>query len=115
LQQGTVALVDDADLLPAKTLQHVTELNALGCAVVLTATYSPLLLQRVPLVMGARASGTGVLLAPRSLADGDLFGIRFELEANPPPGRAVLISHSVARNVQVGWEPARQKQHGDGR
>jgi S-DNA-T family DNA segregation ATPase FtsK/SpoIIIE len=102
-QPGTLALVDDADLLSAETLQYLSELNALGCAVVLTANYSPLLLQRVPLVMKSRASGTGVLLAPRSLLDGDLFGTRFEMEAHPVPGRGVLISRDGARNVQVGW------------
>ncbi|MDQ0690369.1 FtsK/SpoIIIE domain-containing protein [Arthrobacter sp. W4I7] len=109
MQRGTVALVDDADLLPAETLQHLSELNALGAAVVVTASYSPLLLQRVPLVMKSRASGNGVLLAPRSLPDGDLFGIRFEVEANPPPGRGVLISQGSARSIQVGLaaEPVR--------
>jgi S-DNA-T family DNA segregation ATPase FtsK/SpoIIIE len=103
VQPGTLALVDDADLLSAETLQYLSELNALGCAVVLTANYSPLLLQRVPLVMKSRASGTGVLLSPRSLLDGDLFGTRFEMEAHPVPGRGVLISRDGARNVQVGW------------
>jgi S-DNA-T family DNA segregation ATPase FtsK/SpoIIIE len=107
MQGGTVALVDDADLLPAETLQHLSELNALGAAVVVTASYSPLLLQRVPLVMKSRASGNGVLLAPRSLPDGDLFGVRFEVEANPPPGRGVLISQGEARSIQVGWAEER--------
>ena len=106
MQRGTVALVDDADLLPVEALQHLSELNALGAAVVVTASYSPLLLQRVPLVMKSRASGTGILLAPRSLPDGDLFGIRFEVEANPPPGRGVLVSQSAARSIQVGWAAA---------
>jgi S-DNA-T family DNA segregation ATPase FtsK/SpoIIIE len=109
MQRGTVALVDDADLLPAEALQHLAELNALGAAVVLAASYTPLLLQRVPLVMKSRSSGTGVLLAPRSLPDGDLFGIRFEVEANPPPGRGVLISQGAATSIQAGWaaEPVR--------
>ncbi|WP_455834828.1 FtsK/SpoIIIE domain-containing protein [Pseudarthrobacter siccitolerans] len=106
LERGTVALVDDADLIPAKTLEHVSDLNALGCAVVLTANYSPLLLQRLPLVMKSRSSGTGVLLAPRSLQDGDIFGIRFEVEANPPPGRGVLTSRGGASSIQVGWAGA---------
>jgi DNA segregation ATPase FtsK/SpoIIIE, S-DNA-T family len=106
LQRGTVALVDDADLLPAETLELVSQLNALGCAVVLTANYSPLLLQRLPLVMKSRTSGMGVLLAPRSLQDGDIFGIRFEVEANPPPGRGVLTCRGGASSIQVGWAGA---------
>jgi hypothetical protein len=75
----------------------------LGHPVVLTATYSPLLLQRVPLVMGSRSAGIGLLLAPRSLSDGDLFGVRFEVDANAPPGRGILITHGLARSIQVGW------------
>jgi S-DNA-T family DNA segregation ATPase FtsK/SpoIIIE len=111
LQPGTVALADDADLLPAAALQHLSEFNALGYPVVLTASYSPLLLQRVPLVMKSRAAGTGVLLAPRSLSDGDLFGTRFETEANPPPGRGVLISDGGARSIQAGWAAGKRQQN----
>jgi DNA segregation ATPase FtsK/SpoIIIE, S-DNA-T family len=103
--KGTVALVDDADLLPAEAIRNLSDLNALGYPVVLTATYSSLLIQRVPLVMISRSAGTGLLLAPRSLSDGDLFGVRFEVEANAPPGRAVLVSHGVAQSIQVGWAP----------
>ena len=33
--------------------------------------------------------------------DGDLFGVRFELEPNPPPGRAVLLSDGAAVPVQL--------------
>ncbi|WP_461171842.1 FHA domain-containing protein [Arthrobacter sp. Z1-9] len=101
--KGTVALVDNADLLPAETMRDVSAFNTLGHPVVLTATYSPLLLQRVPLVMGSRSAGIGLLLAPRSLSDGDLFGVRFEVEANAPPGRGILITQGLARSIQVGW------------
>jgi S-DNA-T family DNA segregation ATPase FtsK/SpoIIIE len=105
LSKGKVALVDDADLLPAEAIRNLSDLNALGYPMVLTATYSSLLIQRVPLVMSSRSAGTGLLLAPRSLSDGDLFGVRFEVEANAPPGRAVLVSHGVAQSIQVGWAP----------
>ncbi|MFF1251236.1 FtsK/SpoIIIE domain-containing protein [Pseudarthrobacter sp. NPDC058329] len=99
----SVALVDDVDLLSAETIRHLSDLNALGCSVVLTASYSSLLIQRVPLVMCSRSAGTGLLLKPRSLQDSDLFGVRFEVEANAPPGRGVLISQGVAQGIQVGW------------
>lgn len=101
--KGTVALVDDADLLPAEAIRDLSDLNALGHPVVLTAAYNPMLLQRVPLVICSRSAGTGLLLAPRSLSDGDLFGVRFEVEANAPPGRGILISQGLARSIQVGW------------
>jgi S-DNA-T family DNA segregation ATPase FtsK/SpoIIIE len=107
VEAGTVALVDDADLLPAEALQQLSELNGLGCTVVLTANYSPSLLQRVPLIMKSRASGTGVLLAPRAPSDGDLFGVRLDIDAHPPPGRAQLISEGAAVEIQAGWtEPS---------
>jgi S-DNA-T family DNA segregation ATPase FtsK/SpoIIIE len=101
--KGTVALADDADLFPAEAIRHLSDFNAMGYPVVLTATYSSLLIQRLPLVMDSRSAGTGLLLAPRSLQDGDLFGVRFEVESNAPPGRGVLISQGLARSIQVGW------------
>lgn len=101
--KGTVALVDDADLLPAQAIRHLSEWHTLGYPVVLTASYSSSLIQRVPLVMNSRAAGTGLLLAPPSLQDGELFGVRFEVDAEAPPGRGVLIAQSLAHNIQVGW------------
>ena len=49
-----------------------------------------------------------MLIAPRGLMDGELFGVRFELEQSPPPGRAVLISDGRARVVQLAFDPVRQ-------
>ncbi|MEW1806139.1 FtsK/SpoIIIE domain-containing protein [Pseudarthrobacter sp. NPDC080039] len=101
-----ILLVDDVDLLAPPALRDLERLNALGCSVVVSAAYSPVLLQRVPLIMDARLAGAGLLLAPRSTADGDLFGIRFETEPNPPPGRGVLISGGRSCPVQVAWAGA---------
>ncbi len=103
LDAGSVALVDDADLLPHEVNRCLADLNALGVSVVMTAGYSPLLAQRVPLALQARSLGTGVLIAPRTFLDGDLFGVRFEAEPNPPPGRSVLIRNGRALAVQLGW------------
>jgi S-DNA-T family DNA segregation ATPase FtsK/SpoIIIE len=100
-----VLLVDDADLLPAAAKRDLSDLNTMGFAVVLTARFSTMLVQTVPLLLNARSQGTGVLIAPRSLADGDLFGVRFEVESNPPPGRGVLISEGRTMAVQLGWAP----------
>jgi S-DNA-T family DNA segregation ATPase FtsK/SpoIIIE len=33
--------------------------------------------------------------------DGDLFGLRYELEPDPPPGRAVLLADGRAMAVQL--------------
>ncbi|HSU45632.1 MAG TPA: hypothetical protein VLJ40_01850 [Arthrobacter sp.] len=99
----TVLLVDDVDFLAPPALRALDQLNALGHSLAVTAAYSPMLVQRVPLVMTARAGGVGVLLGPRSMADGDLFGVRFEVETNPPPGRGVLISGGRSCALQVAW------------
>lgn len=105
VDRTSVALVDDADLLPHETNRDLVELHALGVTVVFTAGFSPILSQRVPLAIHARNSGSGVLVAPRTLLDGDLFGVRFEAEPNPPPGRSIVIQHGRAMSVQLGWEP----------
>ncbi len=81
-------------------------MNNLGWRVVLTAGFNPAIRQRVPLAQNAAGYGRGVLIAPRSVLDGDLFGVRFELEHSPPPGRAVLISEGRARAVQLAFDPA---------
>jgi S-DNA-T family DNA segregation ATPase FtsK/SpoIIIE len=105
LVEGSVALVDDADLLPYEVNRQLVELNALGTTVVLTAGFSAALSQRVPLALHARNLGTGVLIAPRTFLDGDLFGVRFEAEPSPPPGRSVVIRNGRALAVQLGWVP----------
>ncbi|MGN7147989.1 FtsK/SpoIIIE domain-containing protein [Arthrobacter sp. SAFR-179] len=106
LPPKTVLLVDDVDQLAPPALNALEQLNALGHSLVVTAAYSPLLFQRVPLVMNARAAGAGLLLGPRSMADGDLFGVRFDVEAQPPPGRGVLISGGRSCPLQVAWSGA---------
>lgn len=114
LPRDTVLLVDDVDLLAPPPLRALEQLNALGHSLVVAATYSPALIQRVPLMMGARAAGAGLLLGPRSFADGDLFGIRFEVEPHSPPGRGVLISAGSSRALQVAWADAEGKAGGTG-
>lgn len=101
LPKDAVLLVDDAELLPAATHQLLLDLNALGWTVILTAGFGPALVQRVPLALAARNCGSGILIAPRSPMDGDLFGLRYELEPNPPPGRAVLLSEGRSMAVQL--------------
>jgi S-DNA-T family DNA segregation ATPase FtsK/SpoIIIE len=105
LNPGAVLLADDIDLQSEDSNRQLLGLNSLGWTVVLTAGFSPALQQRVPLAQCARRQGTGILICPRSLLDGDLFGVRFELEASPPPGRAVLISDGQALAVQLA-DPA---------
>ncbi len=92
LSRDAVLLVDDADMLTPEATRHLMDLHSLGWTVLLTAGFSPTLVQRVPLAAHARGHGNGILIAPRNIMDGDFFGVRFEVDPNPPPGRAVLIS-----------------------
>ncbi|ACL40391.1 FHA domain containing protein [Pseudarthrobacter chlorophenolicus A6] len=110
-----ILIADDADHLSPDALTALAELQSRGHTVLLTANYNPLLLQRLPLVMASRAHGAGLLLAPRSLADGDLFGVRFEAEPAAPPGRAVLISGGASAALQVAWTPPGAEAAGSGR
>jgi S-DNA-T family DNA segregation ATPase FtsK/SpoIIIE len=112
LNRGSVALVDDADFLPYDVNRQLTELNALGITVVMTAGFSPSLSQRVPLALHARNLGSGVLIAPRTFLDGDLFGVRFEAEPHPPPGRCVVVQNGRAMAVQLGWVPPEETMKG---
>ena len=77
------------------------EVSTLGWPVILSANFGQSLPQRTPLVMAARNGGNGILIAPRSHMDGDLFGVRFELEPNPPPGRAILIADGRGTPIQL--------------
>ncbi|HYH77648.1 MAG TPA: FtsK/SpoIIIE domain-containing protein [Arthrobacter sp.] len=103
VDRHAIALVDDADLLPQSAHRDLAELNSKGISVVFTAGFSPLLIQRLPLALSARGSGYGLLIAPRSMTDGDLFGVRFDVEPGPPPGRSILIANGTPMPVQLGW------------
>ncbi len=106
LDPAAILLVDDLDLQSPEASSRLTLLNRLGWRVVLTAGFSPGIRQRVPLVQTATGQVRGMLIAPRSLLDGELFGVRFDLEQSPPPGRAVVISDGRTRVVQLAFDPA---------
>ncbi|MCB5292638.1 FtsK/SpoIIIE domain-containing protein [Arthrobacter sp. SO3] len=106
LDPGALLLVDDLDLQSPETNGRLLLLNNLGWRVVLTAGFGAGIRQRVPLVQNAAGQGRGVLIGPRGLMDGELFGVRFEPEQSPPPGRAVVISDGRALAVQLAVDPA---------
>lgn len=101
LDKDAVLLVDNADRLPTALNHQLLEINAIGWTVIFSADYGPALVPRVPLARVARNSGLGILVEPRSVLDGDLFGQRFELDPHPPPGRAVLLAGGAVRPVQL--------------
>ncbi len=106
LDRTAILLADDLDQQSPNTNALLLTLNGLGWAVVFTAAFGTSLQHRVPLALNARSQGRGIMIRPRTLMDGDLFGVRFDLETNPPPGRAVVISEGSATAVQLaGPEP----------
>jgi S-DNA-T family DNA segregation ATPase FtsK/SpoIIIE len=104
LDRGAIALADDLDLVGMDANMRLAELNGLGWTVVLTAGFRPMIQQRVPLTLQVRGEGCGILIAPRAAADADLFGIRFEPEHSPPPGRAVVVVNGLPSAVQLAIE-----------
>lgn len=103
LDRNAVLLVDDADRLSTAVSRQLSEINDRGWTVIFSADYRPALALRVPLAAAARNSRPGILIAPRSPQDGDLFGQRFELDPHPPPGRAVLVTDGAVRPVQLAF------------
>ncbi len=101
LDRTAIALADDADLLSPEANSALAALNSLGWRVILTAGFGPGFGQRVDLAAIARGQGRAVLIRPRGLMDGEPFGVRFEPEHSPPPGRAVVISDGRATPVQL--------------
>ncbi|XJN63418.1 FtsK/SpoIIIE domain-containing protein [Arthrobacter sp. UC242_113] len=101
LPRDAILLVDDADMLPAISQQQLADLNSRGWAIAFSAAFSQSLMQRVPLAMAARSGGRGILIAPRSPLDGDIFGLRIDPDPHPPPGRALLVAEGTAVPVQL--------------
>jgi S-DNA-T family DNA segregation ATPase FtsK/SpoIIIE len=101
LDRAAIALADDADLLVPEANSALAALHSRGWRVILTAGFGPAFGLRVDLAAIARGQGRAVLICPRGLTDGEQFGVRFEAEHSPPPGRAVVISEGRATPVQL--------------
>lgn len=97
---GCVLLVDDADQLSPQAQQLVADLHKRGCSIIMTATTGPAVMTRIPLAMQARSIGKGIVLAPRTVLDGDFFGVRLEVEPRVYPGRGMMIQDGVSNPVQ---------------
>ncbi len=98
-------LIDDAETLPEDLHPILEAFLASGARAVLTAGPRFLLGQR-PLARLARAAGRGVILAPRSETDAEVFGVRLEPpEGIGPPGRAVVLDSGRQLPVQLAQVP----------
>ncbi|WP_430269195.1 FtsK/SpoIIIE domain-containing protein [Pseudarthrobacter sp. J1738] len=106
LPADSILVIDDVEQLEIQGQHLLMELHHGGLTMVLATVFSPVLLSRVPVSMNARSSGCGIILAPRSVNDADIFGLRFDVEPRGPRGRGVLISRNEAISAQFVLEAA---------
>lgn len=99
-------LVDDADLLPRDVHQQLAAMLAAGARVVFACPPSPSITTS-PALASLRVNPVGIVLGPRSPTDGDVFGLRLEVDGTPPPGRGILFDSGRSVELQVAkWEVA---------
>ncbi|OAA26567.1 DNA segregation ATPase FtsK/SpoIIIE, S-DNA-T family [Frankia sp. EI5c] len=104
----TVLLVDDVELVTATPLGEALAGVLRGArdseqGLVAAGTTEELITQFRGLVVEARRSRCGLLLAPGGPVEGDLFGVRLPrpLCHPAPPGRGVLVQRGHIRPIQV--------------
>ncbi|BCT76780.1 hypothetical protein SCMU_26220 [Sinomonas cyclohexanicum] len=97
-----VVLVDDAHRLDPDQDHVLARLLDAGASIVATAQHSANLAARCQLAVRARYGGTGIVLQPRSPNDGDFFGVRIDVPASVPSGRAVALVSGRQIETQLG-------------
>jgi S-DNA-T family DNA segregation ATPase FtsK/SpoIIIE len=103
LDPASILLADDADLLDTEGRAALAALAGQTRGVIMTATSGPALLQRLPLAGDVQATGMGLILAPRSPLDGDILGVRLDVEDSPRAGRGVIVQRNRVAQVQVAF------------
>lgn len=93
-------LVDDADLLPRDTHQRLAAMLAAGARAVFASSPSPSV-PTSPALATLRINPLGIVLGPRSPTDGDVFGLRLDVDGTPPPGRGILIEARHTVEIQI--------------
>ncbi|GGB85168.1 hypothetical protein N798_17000 [Knoellia flava TL1] len=102
-----VVLVDDADRLEgtpveAPLLELTSLVDRVGGLVVASCTITSVAAQFRGVVPAVARAQSGLLLAPRTPGDGEVFGISAPRGTAPVPGRALHVSGREARELQVG-------------
>ena len=97
---GSLLLVDDVDLLPREIAQQLAAMVAAGARAVFSATPSPSLITN-PALTAVRVNPLGIVLGPHAPADGEVFGLRLEVNGTPPPGRGVLLEKRRSTEIQI--------------
>lgn len=94
-------LIDDADQLPRETHQYLAQLAAAGARVILALSPSLALIPSIPLAASVRTQPLGLVLGARSPSDGDIFGLRLDVDGAGPVGRGFLVDSRGALEVQI--------------
>ncbi|MCD4849291.1 FHA domain-containing protein [Arthrobacter sp. AK01] len=100
LNPNSILLVDDADSLDKQGRQALASLVEGVRGVVLTATPGPALVQQLPLVREVQTWRTGLVLAPRTPHDGELLGVRLEVDRTAHAGRGYLVNGADVQPFQ---------------
>jgi S-DNA-T family DNA segregation ATPase FtsK/SpoIIIE len=104
LAGDSVLLVDNAETLDAHVRQSLTGLEAAVRGIVITATTAPALLHRLPFAESVQSSGRGLILSPQTSLDGDIFGVRLNVESPAPrAGRGVLVQGATQTPFQAAY------------
>ncbi|WP_159707515.1 FtsK/SpoIIIE domain-containing protein [Arthrobacter sp. 18067] len=110
LNPDSILLVDDADSLDAQGRQALAGLAGSVSGVVITATPGPALVQQLPFVREVQTSRMGLVLAPLTPHDGELLGVRLEVDRTALPGRGYLVNGADVKPFQgvltTGFPPA---------
>lgn len=109
----TALLVDDIDHhtdgpLETLVLEAVASAARRGAPVAVSADSGALATAFRGSAIQIAARRTGLLLQPRSAADGDLLGIRIRGSRDTRPGRGFLIRDGVAHSVQIATDEGAQ-------
>jgi S-DNA-T family DNA segregation ATPase FtsK/SpoIIIE len=103
LDPASILLVDEADVLGTEGRAALAALAGQTRGVIMTATSGPALTQRLPLAREVQATGMGLILAPRTPLDGDILGVRLDVEDSPRAGRGVIVRENRMAQVQVAF------------
>lgn len=93
-------LIDDADFLPRETHQQLAAMLATGARAVFACSPSAAV-STSPAFGSLGINPLGIVLGPRSPTDGDVFGLRLDVDGTPPPGRGILVVSRRSVEIQI--------------
>ncbi len=93
-------LIDDADQLSRETHHTLAAMVSTGARAVFAGSPSPAL-GTSPALARLRVNPLGVILGPRAQTDGEIFGLRVDVDGKAPPGRGILVNSRGSTEIQI--------------